>query len=55
MPLQSRLLALVAILLTLQPSAAAGQSLQFHDAVVVAKTAEIRFDPFQIVDWRRLA
>jgi hypothetical protein len=33
----------------------AAQSIQFHDVDMNSKTGEIRFDPFQSVDWRRLA
>ncbi len=51
-PVQSILFAL---LLFLQSSAPAGQSVQFHDAAVDSKTGEVRFDPFQSVDWQRLA
>jgi hypothetical protein len=47
--------AVFAFILFLQSSCPAGQSIQFHDADTDSKTGEIRFDPFQTVDWQRLA
>ena len=44
-----------AVIFFLQSSVPAGQSLQFHDVTLDPKTGEIRFDPFQSVDWRLLA
>ena len=38
-----------------QAAGPAGQSIQFHDVDLNSKTGEIRFDPFQSVDWRKLA
>jgi hypothetical protein len=43
------------LLLFLQLSAPAGQVPQFHDADADTKTGEVRFDPFQSVDWQLLA
>jgi hypothetical protein len=55
MSLRSAQSILFALLLFLQSSDAAGQSIQFHDADTDSKTGEIRFDSFQSVDWQRLA
>lgn len=38
-----------------QAAGPAGQSIQFHDVDMNSKTGEIQVDPFQSVDWRRLA
>jgi hypothetical protein len=46
---------LFCVILFLQFSAPAAPSLQFHAADADSKTAEIRFEPFQSVDWQRLA
>lgn len=46
---------LFALVLLLQSSVPAAPSLQFHDADADSKTGEIYFDPFQSVDWQRLA
>ena len=46
---------LFTVFLLLQSAAPATQSIQFHEVDADSKTGEIRFDPFQSVDWRRLA
>ena len=46
---------LLALFMFQQAPGAAGQSIQFHDIDMNSKTGEIRFDPFQSVDWRKLA
>ena len=46
---------LLVLFMLQQVAAPAGQSIQFHDVDMNSKTGEIRFDPFQSVDWRRLA
>ncbi len=46
---------LLALFLFLQSAAPVSQPVQFHDVDADSKTGEIRFDPFQSVDWRRLA
>jgi hypothetical protein len=46
---------LFAVFLLLQSAAPATQSIQVHEVDADSKTGEIRFDPFQSVDWRKLA
>lgn len=46
---------LFTVFLLLQSAAPATQSIQFHEVDADSKAGEIRFDPFQSVDWRRLA
>jgi hypothetical protein len=48
-------LILFAAFLLLQSAASATQSIQFHEVDADLKAGEIRFDPFQSVDWRKLA
>lgn len=55
MPVRPVTSVLFAFIFFLQSPAPAGQSLQFHDATLDPKTGEIRFDPFESVDWRLLA
>lgn len=43
------------VFLLLQPAAPATRSIQFHEVDADSKAGEIRFDPFQSVDWRQLA
>jgi hypothetical protein len=46
---------LLALFIFLQSAAPTTQSIQFHEVDADLKAGEIRFDPFQSVDWRRLA
>lgn len=43
------------VFLLLQSAAPATRSIKFHEVDADLKVGEIRFDPFQSVDWRKLA
>lgn len=46
---------LLVLLMFQQTAGPAGQSIQFHDVDMNSRMGEIQFDPFQSVDWRKLA
>ena len=55
MLLKSAWIFLFAPFIFLQSPAPVSQPVQFHEIDADSKAQEIRFDPFQSVDWRRLA